>query len=501
MISLIKNKPGRYIIEQMRIVLVNPNPMKPPVTPVSLDYLGAACRHAGIDVDLVDCAVEPDWRKKLSDVLTEEPILVGVTLRNIDDSYFASQDFSLLRAIPVLETIKHLTDAPICVGGVGFSIFPSEVLKFCDVCYGICGDGEESLVKLAAALRDNIELDTVPGLVRMENGNVKHNATVPFSLEKIDLTSRSLIDNPYYFKNGGQVGFESKRGCSLKCIYCPEPFIKGKNERLRPPQHVAKELTHLHDRGITVFHTCDCEFNWPHSHAFQVSRALIDSGLGNKIRWYAYCSPEYFSDELADVMRRAGCVGIDFGADHGDNNMLHRLGHRYNSDDLTRIRDICRRHDIICMYDLILGSPGETKKSIETAIRLMKKVKPDRVGVSLGVRLYPMTPLGRQILETSKGTLSRNPSLFGALENNESFLRPIYYCDIRSGEDVEDWLHSIVGDDPRFLLGRRTQANPDYNYNDNPDLTEAIKSGHRGAYWDILRRVSDGIPPLFQIKS
>jgi hypothetical protein len=83
---------------QMRIVLVNPNPMKPPVTPISLDYLGAAYRHAGINVDLVDCvieldcAIELDWRKKLSDVLTEKPVLVGVTLRNIDNSYFVSQD-------------------------------------------------------------------------------------------------------------------------------------------------------------------------------------------------------------------------------------------------------------------------------------------------------------------------------------------------------------------------------------------------------------------------
>jgi hypothetical protein len=480
----------------MRIVLVNPNPMKPPVTPVSLDYLGAACHQAGIHVDLVDCAILPDWRKTLSEVLTEKPVLIGVTVRNIDDSYFASQDFSLLRIIPVLEEIKRSSDAPICLGGVGFSIFPTEALKFCNVPYGICGDGEAGLVKLAIALRDNIELDTVPGLVWVENGNFRNNAILPVPLEKIDLASRSLIDNRYYFENGGQVGFESKRGCSLKCTYCPEPFIKGKTVRVRPPQNVVKELTHLYNRGIKVFHTCDSEFNWPYSHAFQVSNAIIDSALGSKIKWYAYCSPEYFTEELAHLMRKAGCVGIDFGADHGDDKMLRRLGHNYSSDDLTRIREICLKHNIICMFDLLLGSPGETKKSIETTIRLMKKIKPDRVGISLGVRLYPMTPLGRQILATSKGRLSKNPSLFGALENNESFLRPVYYCDVSLGEDVEDWLHGIVGDDPRFLLGRRTDANPDYNYNDNPELTAAIKCGHRGAYWDILRRVSEGIPPL-----
>jgi radical SAM superfamily enzyme YgiQ (UPF0313 family) len=480
----------------MRIVLVNPNFMKPPVTPVSLDYLGAACRHAGIHVDLIDCAIETDWRKKLSVVLTDKPILVGVTVRNIDDSYFASQDFSLRRIIPVLEEIKRSTKAPICLGGAGFSIFPAQALKFCDVPYGVCGDGEEGLVKLAIALRDNIELDTVPGLVWMENGNFIHNAISPVSLEKIDLSSRSLIDNRYYVENGGQVGFESKRGCSATCTYCPEPFIKGKTVRLRPPQNVVQELTNLYHRGVHVFHTCDCEFNCPYYHAVQVSKSIIDSGLGSKIKWYAYCSPEYFSEELAHLMRNAGCVGIDFGADHGDDNMLRRLGHNYSSDDLTRIREICLRHKIICMFDLLLGSPGETKQSIETTIHLMKKIKPDRVGISLGVRLYPMTPLGRKIIETSKGSLSKNPSLFGVLEDNESFLRPVYYCDVSLGEDVEAWLQDIVGDDPRFLLGRRTEANPDYNYNDNPELTDAIKCGHRGAYWDILRRVSEGIPPL-----
>jgi hypothetical protein len=118
------------------------------------------------------------------------------------------------------------------------------------------------------------------------------------------------------------------------------------------------------------------------------------------------------------------------------------------------------------------------------------------VGISLGVRLYPMTQLGRKIIKASKGALSKNHSLFGNLEDNESLLRPIYYCDTGLGEDVEDWLYGMIGDDPRFLLGRRTDANLNYNYNDNPELTDAIKRGHRGAYWDILRRVSEEIPPL-----
>ena len=479
----------------MRIVLVNPNPMKPPVTPVSLDYLGAACRRAGIDVALIDCSIESDWKNRLSLVLEDEPILVGVTIRNIDDSYFASRDFSLGRVIPVLEEIKRSTEAPICLGGIGFSIFPIETLDFCDVPFGVRGGGENALVKLVIALNDAGDLETVPGLVWKENGEYRKNEAVPVPLETIDPASRSTIDNECYLEKGGQVGFESKRGCSLNCVYCPEPFIRGKDVRMRRPLNVVEELSNLFHRGINVFHTCDSEFNCPYFHALEVSEAIIRAGLGDKIKWYAYCTPEYFSDELANSMAQAGCVGIDFGADHGDNGMLRRLGHGYTSGDLIRVREICRKHHIVCMFDLLLGSPGETRESIEKTIRLMKKIEPDRVGISLGVRLYPMTRLGREIRESSKGALSDNPNLFGNLKDNDSWLRPLYFCDTRLGEDMEEWLAGIVGDDPRFLLGRRTDANLNYNYNDNPELTKAIKGGYRGAYWDILRRVSEGIPP------
>jgi radical SAM superfamily enzyme YgiQ (UPF0313 family) len=480
----------------MRIVLINPNPMTPPVAPLALDYIGSACDAAGIAVDLVDCSVDRNWRQTLACALARDPILVGISSRNIDDSYFASRDFSLQRIVPVIEEVRRLTTAPICLGGVGFSIFPFAAMEFCQAPFGISGDGEDSLVKLVQAFTGKLSLDKVPGLVRKEKGYYKSNPVTRTSLAKMDLSARSLIDNRFYLEHGGQVGFESKRGCSLNCTYCPEPSVKGRNVRLRHPKNVVAELNNLCKQGVNVLHTCDSEFNCPHDHAIAVSKAMIESNLGNKIKWYAYCTPHNFSDELAGLMRRAGCVGIDFGADHGDQSMLRRLGHRYSAEDLMRIRDICHRHDIICMFDLLLGSPGETRTSIATTIRLMKKLKPERVGISLGVRVYPVTAMGKEIVATGKGNLSKNPNLFGDLENNESMLRPLFYCHAQLGDDVEEWLHDLIGDDPRFLLGRRSDAELNYNYNDNPELTAAIARGHRGAFWDILRRVSEGVDPL-----
>ena len=47
------------------------------------------------------------------------------------------------------------------------------------------------------------------------------------------------------------------------------------------------------------------------------------------------------------------------------------------------------------------------------------------------------------------------------------------------------------GGQPAVQLYRDHPAGPerDYNYAGNTTLTEAIASGERGAYWDILRRL------------
>jgi hypothetical protein len=48
-----------------------------------------------------------------------------------------------------------------------------------------------------------------------------------------------------------------------------------------------------------------------------------------------------------------------------------------------------------------------------------------------------------------------------------------------------------IGDDSRFLFFDPSRPAQNYNYNANRRLTEAISTGYRGAYWDILRRLDE----------
>ena len=471
------------------VLLVNPNQMKPPVTPVALDYLAQSLEEKGFAAEVLDLAFSLDTEADIRSALKgSESLLIGVTVRNLDDSYLASQDFCLARTKGIIDLIRAYSQSPLVLGGVGFSISPEAVLSYCEVDLGIRGEGEQALPLLAKRLGEGGPLEGIPGLVFKEGRNFRRNRMHWFALQDADLSSRTALDHGRYLREGGMVGFESKRGCDQGCIFCADPIAKGKKVRLRDPAQVAEELARLYGKGIDHFHTCDSEFNVPEAHGIQVCREIVRRGLGDKIRWFAYLAPQPFSEELAIWMRRAGCVGIDFGMDHGNEAMLKALGRSHTPQDIRRIARLARELGFSLLFDLLLGGPGETRKTLKAAIQLMNEASPDRVGISLGVRIYPGTRLFGQI--KGQGPWRKNPHLRGTVEANPGCLRPLFYLSADLGEDIDDYIDELIGSDERFLFGNRKRVDRNYNYNDNSVLAKAIADGHRGAFWDILKRIS-----------
>ena len=471
-----------------KILLVNPNTMKPPVAPVGLDYLHSKLHHAGFEVNLLDLGLSDDADKGIEHVADDDYPFIGVSLRNVDDSYFASQDFCLRKSRQIIDKIRDFSSCPIVLGGVGFSIFAVQVMQYCGADFGIYGDGEFPLYLLAKALQGRTDFASIPGVLYRDKDNYKSNAAYFGDFDNLSLAQRDLVDNALYFNKGAMLGFETKRGCDRRCIYCADPIAKGRRIRLRDPKDIAMELQGLLRRGITHFHTADSEFNVPEGHANALCQAIIDRRLGNRIQWYAYCVPVPFSEELANLMRRAGCVGIDFTVDSGNDNQLQRLGHIHRVNDIIGLTRLCQRYGFSFMFDLLLGGPGETRETVKETLELMKTLEPPRVGISLGVRLYPDTPLGKMVKK--QGITRNNPHLRGAIDNNSNMLKPIFYLSHELGDDIEPCIAESIKGDSRFFFVSKEQTAQNYNYNDNSELMEAIRNGYRGAFWDILRRLS-----------
>ena len=476
------------------LTLINSNRMSPPIAPLGLDYVGAALRQAGIEVDLLDLCLSDDPDAALRRYFAaRQPELIGISFRNIDDCFWPSGASFVPDLTKLVAALRRLSDAPIVLGGVGFSVFPSELLQYCDVDFGIRGDGEEALLELLTELRGSRQWDRVSGLLWQEDGTVRANA--PAWPDRLAVPAdRDIVDNATYFRLGGQIGVETKRGCSRQCSYCVDPLAKGPTVRLRSPAEVADEMESLLRQGIDVFHLCDAEFNLPPDHARNVCDELIRRGLGSRCRWYAYLAVVPFDADLAQRMAQAGCVGINFTSDSASAAMLSVYGQPHRQEDLLAAIRHCRQHGIAVMCDLLLGGPGETVETVTESIRFFQHAGPDCVGTALGLRLYPRTRITAMVAK--EGPLETNPSIRRHYDGPVDLLRPTFYISASLGERPARLVRDLIAGDQRFFepeggagRRRRPSVQGDHNYNANQALADAIRAGARGAYWDILRRL------------
>jgi radical SAM superfamily enzyme YgiQ (UPF0313 family) len=468
----------------VHIALVNTNRIKPSIAPIGLEYVAEALNAAGHRVEILDLCWADHVNAAIGDFMDETNFdLVGVTLRNTDDCTYTGRQSFIGQFADVVGTIRQHTDGLIVLGGVGFSVMPEQVLTVCEADAGVWGDGEFALVELANELATRMEgkreWPSVPNLIWRRDGEWHRNPPSNRTLADLPLMRRSWVDNRRYFREGGQAGIETKRGCPRRCIYCADPLAKGRETRTRPPRAVGDELEKLLQQGIDHIHTCDSEFNLPEWHAVEVCEEIVRRGLGNRLRWYAYCSPVPFSPQLARLMRRAGCVGINFGVDSGDREMLRRLKRGFVPDDVLSAARSCKEVGIATMFDLLLGSPGETRESITRTIELMRQAGPDRVGVALGVRVYPGTELADMVMQEE---------LRAGLEGGDDLSEPFFFIEPEVAPFAFELLDDLIGDDKRFFFFDPSRPERNYNYNANQLLVDAIGEGYRGAYWDILRR-------------
>jgi len=472
------------------LTLINTNRMSPPIGPIGLEYVAEAAQGQGVEVSVLDLGLCDNPNRSLTEYFaSHSPTLVGLSFRNVDDCFWPSAQWFMPDLAELVSRVKGLSDAPIVIGGVGFSIFAQRIVEFTGVDFGIHGDGEEATVSLYRQLGNGRAFDRVEGLIWRRDGQIVCNGPAwPVGLSLS--VRRRVVDNKAYFERGGQCGLETKRGCNRSCLYCADPLSKGCVVRTRAPGEVADEAESLLAQGIDVLHTCDAEFNIPRRHALAVCEEFVRRGLGEKVRWYTYLAVTPFDAELAAAMRKAGCVGINLTGDSASATMLETYRQAHRAADLEKAVRLCRENGIKVMIDLLLGGPGETRETAATTIEFIKTIDPDCAGASLGIRVYPGTGMVEAV--QSEGPLETNPALRRKYDGAFDFFRPTFYIAKGLGSEPARLVKDLIGGDERFFEPMEEQAEADatdHNYNDNAELTDAIARGARGAYWDLLHQL------------
>jgi len=118
---------------------------------------------------------------------------------------------------------------------------------------------------------------------------------------------------------------------------------------------------------------------------------------------------------------------------------------------------------------------------VKATINLIRRLQVPLVGVAVGVRVYPGTPLGKLM---AQGLLNEGLSPQGI----KDLTQPLFYISPKLGSAPFELIRQLVEGDRRFLLLSLPGEEAAYNYADDDSLCSAIEQGARGAYWDILRK-------------
>ena len=392
----------------MKILLINPNRYhNPPVMPIGLEYLAGAVMAAGHDVNVLDlCFSDSPEEELLKALQSLKPDITGISIRQVDTALYRGNQFFLPEICDYVQMCKE-HGFPVVLGGSGFSIMPDKILKYTGAQYGIYGPGEQVLV----ALMDQLQQGTIGDSIPIRNGYMALKVDHP------TVCRADMVDPSQYIENEGGFGFRTQHGCNETCFFCVEAATPVSH---CTPQAVAREIQQLVDRGATQFHLCDAEFNESESHCIDVCRAIMETT--GPVPWTLYMKPEPISGELFRWLAGSGATMITLSI-----NTL-----QYGQDNFTQLEPfflLARDQGIKVMVDLSVGYPDEPPAITARMLDFLEGLPMHSVGVNSYFRVYPGTPLYKQICATPR---LQNRLLPGFPEDD--FLAPVFFCQISEQE-------------------------------------------------------------------
>ncbi|MDH5493463.1 MAG: radical SAM protein, partial [Myxococcales bacterium] len=358
-----------------------------PVVPLGLLYVMEAV-DGSHDKRLVDLCFEEEPLATLDARLREQqPQLVAIGLRNIQNNDYAGIQDNLAYYGALIRQVRSSTQAKIVIGGSAFSVMPEKLMALLRPDFGIWGEGEGPLPALIRALEAGGEgIEAIPNLFRMQ-GETPLAASIQPAFVDMDaapIPSRAALDARYYQLSGTE-SVQTKRGCNLRCDYCTYPLVEGRVTRRRAPRLVVDELLSLHRERPDTRHVfiVDSVFNLPPMHAKAVCEEMI--ARGPAIPWTCYVNPLRFDDELASLMVRAGCAGIEIGSDSGLDEVLLRLRKGFDVAAIRRAHEIAARAGLKDCHSFILGTPGESLEDVQRTIDFIVELDPFAVVIGVWV--------------------------------------------------------------------------------------------------------------------
>ena len=377
-----------------------------PYPPLATIGAAAVLREKGFGVSLFDTMFVEKPEEVIPRLESERPdffvlyddgfnYLTKMCLTNMRDAAFRMIELAKQRGSIVIVSSSDSTDH-----------YQQYLEKGAD--FVLLGEGEQTLLELTTAIRDGQEnFEAIEGLAWRRNGMPVRSAArkVMKDLDRLPLPAWDLVDIESYraiwMPQHGyfSLNISTTRGCPFKCNWCAKP-IYGNRYNARSPRHVVAEIKLLKERyGFDHIWMCDDIFGlkpgWVDEFADLVAQEKLSFRFKIQSRADLLLQENYVA-----ALARAGCENSWMGAESGSQKILDAMDKGTTVEQIAGATRLLRQHGIRASFFIQFGYPGETRDDIELTIRMIKKLLPDNLGISVS---YPLP--GTVFYDKVKGEL------------------------------------------------------------------------------------------------
>jgi len=261
----------------------------------------------------------------------------------------------------------------------------------------VLGEGEQTIVKLVAALENGSGFEDVPGVVyrtgmrlgpRRERGEGAEQGGVAATERAPDILDLDscrvgweLIDHRRYsyWGNRRAVVAQFSRGCPHQCSYCGQRCF-WRHWRHRDPVKFAAELARLHrEQGVEVINLADENptASRPVWEAFL--HALISENVPLILVGSTRAGDIVRDRDILHLYRRAGVIRLLMGMESTDEETLRKIRKgSTQATDREAIR-LLRKHGIISMAAWVAGFAEERDADYWRTLRQIIAYDPDQI--------------------------------------------------------------------------------------------------------------------------
>lgn len=361
----------------MRIALIYFRENYTPAPPMGILYLGTVLRNAGHEVKVIDSF--PAYHQRTLKIVKDfQPKLIGLSVLTTGHriaSYYT----------PILR--REFPNALLCWGGVHPTALSKEVLIQQNLDFVVVGEGEETILEVCRNLDSHKGLGGIRGILFRNDGKIIDNGQRSFieDLDTLPFPDRRLLEYPnfswylsppgiirgYFLK--GITTFYTSRGCPFNCIFCCSHRTAGRKFRQRSITNVLEEIRRLvYDFKIKGLYFNDDTFGLDKVWLFDFCRLLRKEKF--RLIWGCQTRANLASREMFRMMKDAGCIQVDIGAESGSEKVLENLKKGITPQDIECAFKTAQEVGLKTFATFVLGCPGETKEDIKKTEKLSKKI-------------------------------------------------------------------------------------------------------------------------------